>query len=241
MATLCSRRSLLASLLFAPKHHQKVVLIGDIRFRVSESRPGARRYLRIHGNEETARQALESFIETHPGRAYIVDNPIRYVTFAGLKLDPNRMFSPPGAARNLEAQNPGSVTIETALRGLERHLPALLEDLLPKNGEILIALHNNGPGYSVNDEVPISQATHLPRPAEPHEFFLLTSPKDFELLRQGPYNAVLQSNAAGEDDGSLSRLCASRGLRYANLEVAHGKLDIQKEMLAWLDRTLPAR
>lgn len=61
------------------------------------------------------------------------------------------------------------------------------------------------------------------------------------MLRSGPYNAVLQSNPPPPDDGSLSRYAAAHHWRYVNLEVAHGQLDKQVEMLHWLVTTLPER
>jgi hypothetical protein len=45
---------------------------------------------------------------------------------------------------------------------------------------------------------------------------------------------VLQNLAPKEDDGSLSRLAARRGLRYVNIEAAHGNFQKQSEMLDWL-------
>jgi hypothetical protein len=50
---------------------------------------------------------------------------------------------------------------------------------------------------------------------------------------------VLQQKKPAEDDGSLSRLAANRGVRYVNLEVRMGNSDRQTEMLRWLDSVLP--
>ena len=151
------------------------------------------------------------------------------------------MFSRAGAQKSYRANNPGwsEDQIRRALDWLDGERPEVLRALLPPAGGVLIAAHNNGPGYSVETERPLSQAESLPRLAEPHEFFLCTDRKDYAANARGPYNVVLQSNASGEDDGSLSRLCASRAIRYVNLEVAHGKLETQKEMLQWLLKALP--
>jgi hypothetical protein len=46
---------------------------------------------------------------------------------------------------------------------------------------------------------------------------------------------VLQRSAPKEDDGSLSRLAARRGVRYINLEVTLGERAKQEEMLGWLE------
>jgi hypothetical protein len=49
---------------------------------------------------------------------------------------------------------------------------------------------------------------------------------------------VLQKAAPKEDDGSLSRLAAARGVRYVNLEVGLGHAGRQKEMLDWIEWNL---
>lgn len=265
-----SRRSLFLSSLSALQHNFEVVLLAGIEFRRSGNGPSRFRFLRIHGNEETARQALEQI--RPPGETFIVTSPTRLITLQGGRIDPNRLFSRQGAARSFQSLNPNwsPSQLTQALDALDQSRPQLLEALLPApphsfglqvgvtrhrippphplqsprasegpTPTILIALHNNGPGYSVETERPLSQAEHLPSPNTPHEFFLCTTERDFHALQKGPYNAVLQSNATGEDDGSLSRLCAARRLRYINLEAAHGQLETQKQMLEWLLKALP--
>ncbi len=180
-------------------------------------------------------------MKTRQGHAYLVESKTRTVRPHLLEIDPNRMFSNQGAVRSIERLNAsaGTQTIEREVKWLEARRPQLFNALLPPPGGLLIALHNNARGYSVNDEVPISNRVHLPNPATPHEFFLATSKSDFALLAAGPFNAVLQDEAKGEDDGSLSRLCAARGIRYVNLECALGNRAAQAEMLVWLDGLLP--
>jgi hypothetical protein len=109
----------------------------------------------------------------------------------------------------------------------------------PRNGDVLIALHNNGPGYSVQDETGISDRTALNDAANPHEFCLCTDPADFARLATGAYNVVLQNRAPRVDDGSLSRLAALRGFRYVNIEAGLGRDQKQKAMLDWVDSALP--
>lgn len=199
------------------------------------------RLLRIHGDEETARQAVELLLESVTAEAWILDSRTRTVDFRGLQLDPNRMFSRAGAERNLRRLNPEApgAAIDAALDALDSCREAMLRALMPPPGGLWIAAHNNGPGYSMDTEVPISRKIHRPQPDMPRDFFLFTDEKDFEIAAEGPYNAVLQDRPGGEDDGSLSRLCAARGIRYVNAEAAHGKLDKQLGMLGWLVRALP--
>jgi hypothetical protein len=241
MARPISRRTLFAGAFAYYQHNLEVVLLAGIEFKRLSNQPSRRRYLRIHGNEETAGQALTEHMRTRAGIAYLVTNKERNVAIAGGRIDPNRLFSREGADASLRRLNPDWTPIEItkALDWLDSERPNLLAAILPPGGELLFAVHNNSQGYSVEDEIPISQRTSLPRRAEPHEFFLATDPRDYQRLAAGPYNVVLQNDPAGPDDGSLSRLCAKRGIRYVNLEVASGKLAMQREMMEWLENTLP--
>gem|GEM_PF-869223 len=237
-----SRRSFLAFAagpLAAASAPGRTALSGIWFRRVRRGR-SSRRYLVIHGDETTARDTLLDFMKSHDGHAYMVESRVRTVRPHLLEIDPNRMFSDAGAAKSLERLNAaaGAAAIAREVKWLSARRDNLLKALLPPRDGLLIALHNNARGYSVDDEVPISNRSHLPSPATPHEFFLATSPADFERIATGPYNAVLQTEAKGEDDGSLSRLCASLGIRYVNLECALGNRKAQAEMLAWLDGLL---
>jgi hypothetical protein len=200
-----------------------------------------RRYLVIHGDETTARETLIEHLRTAQGVAYLVESLTRTVKPHLLEIDPNRMFSDAGSAFSLSRLNAsaGADSIRREVRWLAARRHQLFEAFLPPPGGLLIALHNNARGYSVQTEAPISNRVHLPAPATPHDFFLATSEADFNLIASGPYNAVLQSEAKGQDDGSLSRLCAARGIRYVNLECALGNRAAQFEMLKWLDGLLP--
>ncbi len=100
-----------------------------------------------------------------------------------------------------------------------------------------MALHNNR-DYSVNDEIAASDQTSISEPKLPGFFFLCTDAKDYEILKESPYNVVLQSKP-DPDDGSLSRLAARRGFRYINLESPVGEYEGQQERLRWMDDRLP--
>jgi hypothetical protein len=219
-----------------PRH----IGLAGARFRILRNGRSGRRYLRIHGNEETARLTLERHMQTHDGMAYVIENAGRNVQVEGVKLDPNRMFSRAGAEANLKRLNPDATAgqVGRALDVLDRGREKLVRALTPPGGGLLVALHNNSEGYSVNDEVPISDRTSLRQPGQPHAFFLCTDPADFEVLRTSPYNVVLQQHGPKEDDGSFSRLAAARGIRYVNLEVGLGQTERQREMLGWLEGNL---
>ncbi len=235
-----SRRELLAFgwfPLLAPRH----IHLAGARFRILRTGRSCRRYLRIHGDEETARLVLERHMQTHDGVAYIVESRTRAVPVEGLKLDPNRMFSRVGAEANLQRLNRDAAPaqIARALAVLDRGREKLVRALTPPRGGLTIALHNNARGYSVEEEVGISDRVSLRQPLEPHAFFLCTEPRDYELLKTSPYNVVLQQKTPPSDDGSLSRLAAARGWRYVNLEVLIGEPERQREMLNWLEWHVP--
>jgi len=240
-STPLTRRSLFLAGIGLIQHHIDVVVLAGIEFQSWGAARRRRSYLRIHGNEETAREALLAHLAKHPSPALIVTGSGRNVSVAGGTLDPNRMFTRQGAEKSYTRLNPqwGPAEVGKALDWLDRERPRLLERLLPEKGGLLVSAHNNSAGYSVEDEVAISDRLHLPRRSEPHEFFLTTSESDFKKLAQGPYNVVLQSGQKGDEDGSLSRTCARLGVRYVNLEVGSGKLAMQIEMLGFLEKALP--
>jgi len=222
---------------FFRKHH---VSLAGATFRIYRNGNSKRHYLLIHGDEATAREVLTRHIQAHEGIAYIVESKTREVPIEGGKLDPNRMFSRVGAEANLRKLNPDwpQEKMQAALAALEKGRPKLVQELLPPPGGLLIALHNNSSQYSVRDEEAISDEKSIREPDNPHAFYLCTDPGDYRKLATSGYNVVLQKSAPKEDDGSLSRLAAARGLRYVNLEVALGHSGRQKEMLDWLEYTL---
>ena len=210
------------------------------RFEVVRRGNDRRRYLWIHGNEKTAGALLADHLKSVDGRGFLIQNNERNVPIETGKLDPNRMFSRTGAEQNLRKLNPkwAAEDVEAALKQLDKDREKFLKRLLPKPGRVLIALHNNSEGYSVQDESPISDAVSLNNSSHPHEFMLCTQRTDFEVLAGGPFNVVLQNRAPQQDDGSLSRLCATRGLRYVNIEAALGNAEDQRRMLNWVENVL---
>lgn len=220
-----------------PRH----VSLAGARFRILRNGHSKRRYLFIHGNEETARAVLRYQIRSHEGIAFEIENHTRNIQVAGGEVDPNRMFSRAGAEISLRRLNPEwpPDRIQGALRILDAGREKLVRTFFPPRGGLIVVLHNNSEGYSLVDEEPDSDAGSIREPDNPHAFFLCTSPEDFRILATSPYNVVLQNKAPKNDDGSLSRLAAARGVRYLNLEVALGREDRQREMLDWVDWNLP--
>jgi hypothetical protein len=223
-----------------PFFRSKHIKVAGGRFRIIRNGRSDRRYLVIHGNEESAREVLTAHMRAHTGRAFIVEGTKRNIPVAGGQIDPNRMFSRVGAEANLRQQNPGWTTdqVAVALTELAHGRNKLVEDLMPPKNGVIVALHNNSPEYSVANEQLISDAASIREPDNLHAFFLCTNLDDFRKLAESPYNVVLQSKPK-QDDGSLSRLAAGRGVRYINLEVRLGQTSRQKEMLDWLEWNIP--
>ena len=215
--------------------------IGGIEFRkITHGRTDTRRYLHVHGNEATARDVLVEHMKTFRGTAFLVKSQQRMAPLGALRIDPNRMFSETGARANLYRFNswPAEAYVQSALHLLEKDRHKFLDKILPTPGGLLIVLHNNGRGYSVDDELDGADASSLADKEHPREFMLTTQRADFDLLKRSPFNVVLQTQAE-PDDGSLSRRCARMGVRYVNIEAGLGQFERQKEMLNWIEQNLP--
>ena len=173
------------------------------------------------------------------GRAFLVENDTRNIPLAGGMIDPNRMFSRVGAEKSLRKLNDGwgDGKIKAALDRLDHDRKGFVEAIFPPVGSLLIALHNNSANYSVNDELPLSDAVALNNKDNPHEFILCTVQSDFDTLAGLAHNVVLQ-NKPKEDDGSLSRLAAAKGVRYINIEARMGNAEGQRLMLEAVERSL---
>ncbi|MCX6607310.1 MAG: hypothetical protein NTV52_27515 [Acidobacteria bacterium] len=232
------RRSFLALPWFG---RRKEIKACGARFRVIRRGSTARRYLFIHGDETTARDALAAHLTAHDGIGYSVLNGKRTITGAhGMVYDPNRMFSEEGLRRNLDRLNPKAEDWQkrAVLEIVAQDRESFVRRLTPPGKGLLVALHNNARGYSVKDEVAISEEVSLQDEAHLHEFLLCTDPGDFAKLKTSPFNVVLQGKPGGEEDGSLSRLMAKRGIRYVNIEAGIGKAAEQKAMLDWVQSNL---
>lgn len=229
-----SRRSFLFSLL------KKPVSIGGIRFEVEQNGRSNRRYLHIHGNETTARDVLKEHVKTFKGTYYLIVSDKRNVPVGECVIDPNRMFTAEGARKSLERWNkektPAQIDASLALLGRDRN--AFLKAVTPPSGGRLIAMHNNSEGYSIKDEIPISDKVHMPDEANPRDFMLVTNEADFARIEKGKFNALLQKTLR-VDDGSFSVLALTRSIRYVNIEAAIGNFEKQKQMLGFLEQVLP--
>jgi hypothetical protein len=238
---MSSRREFLVAAGFLPFFGRRdQVSMAGVRFRILHNGKSPHRYLHIHGNETTAREVVIEQVNAHGGKALLIQSDTRYVPLGEGRIDPNRMFSIEGASRNLRTLNPGwsEAQIANGALALARDRHKFLKAIRPPRGGRIVALHNNSSGYSVESEIAISDRTSLNDAKNPHEFFLATDQKDFEVLAKSPFNVVLQNTAPKDDDGSLSRLATKLGIRYVNLECGLGKIERQRELLGWLEQNL---
>ncbi|MDP6338738.1 MAG: hypothetical protein QF842_00225 [Candidatus Marinimicrobia bacterium] len=233
---------LLFSLFLTVDGHQTIIQFGGIEFRVVQNGEGDRRYIWLHGDEKTARLLLNDHIKTQPGKAFLINNEEREVKVGGLLLDPNRMFSRNGTKKNLQKMNANlsSSELNQTLDLLDKERGRFFDTVKPPPGGLLIALHNSIRNYSIKDELANSDEISLKNSEHPqhHNFFICTNENDFKILSKSPYNVVLQKSQTN-DDGTLSRLAASKGIRYINIETRLGWLSVQKKMLNYVETHLP--
>ena len=217
------------------------ISIGEISFEVMRKGKSDRHYIWLHGDEKTAKMALNDHMSTKEGKAFFIQSEAREVVVAGGLIDPNRIFSSEGAKKNLHKYNPNwsNKKKSSVLNALEESRESFLNTIFPQNGGLLIALHNNFKGYNVYQEISKSDTVSIKKNQNPRDFFLCTNREDFDILSSSPYNVVLQESYPENDDGSLSWAALKWGVRYVNIETRLGWLSMQKKMLKYANENLP--
>ena len=231
---------LLASIYIFVSNQNDKVQIATIQFKVIQNGDSDRRYIWLHGDEQTARMALENHMKKNQGKAFLVEGILRESEFYGGIIDPNRIFSSLGAKANIQKYNPTWTSKQKAQRLLtiDTDRKIFFKNIFPKNGELLIALHNNYKGYNINKELGRSDAKSIKKDQNPRDFFICTNRLDFEILSQSPFNVVLQEKSPKKDDGSLSWAAIRNDIRYINIETRLGWLSQQKRMLNYIEKNL---
>ena len=211
-----------------------------IKFEVKKNGYSDINYILIHGDEETARMLLNEHIQNNQGRAFFIKSNEREVPIGPTIVDPNRIFSRPGAEKALKKFKPDwqSKELEDLLDQLDNSRNKFLFNLFPSEGGLLISLHNNFRGYSVKDELKKSQSHSIKKNQNPRDFIICTNENDYKKLKRGPYNIVLQSMMDENNDGSLSWAALDNGVRYINIETRLGWLSQQRKMLDFVENTL---
>ena len=197
-------------------------------------------YILIHGDEETARMLLKNHIKKNNGRAFIIKSKTREVPFGPTIVDPNRLFSKIGAKRALKnfKSDWDRDELDNLLIELEESRESFLFDIFPDKGGLLIALHNNFRGYNVEDELNDSELYSIKKDENPRDFILCTNANDYQKLKDGPYNVVLQNRMKKNNNGSLSWAAIEHGVRYINIETRLGWLSQQRKMLKFVEKRL---
>lgn len=210
------------------------------RFNVIQNGDTPNRYIWLHGDEQTARIALNHHVDQFGGMAFFIQSETREIPFRSTMIDPNRIFSRTGTYHALRKFKPdwSPGTLKKALDDIDVERQKFLDILMPTRSGILISVHNNFRGYNIHKEKDKSQKISIKKDQNPRDFIICTNLNDFESLSSGPYNVVLQNILPENDDGSLSWEALRRGVRYLNIETRLGYLTQQKKMLSFVENSL---
>ena len=233
------------SIVYGSEIHDKqinksFIMFAGAKFNLVQNGDSPNRYIWLHGDEQTARMALEYHIGLYNGLAFFIESETREIPFKSTLVDPNRIFSRDGAYYALRKFKPGwqPGTLKMALDEIDRERESFLDILMPNKNGLLISLHNNFRGYNVHKEKGNSQRISIKKNENPRDFIICTNSSDFEILVSSPYNVVLQNELPERDDGSLSWEALRRNVRYLNIETRLGYLSKQKAMLKYIEDNL---
>jgi hypothetical protein len=205
-------------------------------------------YFNMHDNENTCVTAIDSMLTLHSAKFIELQfkgnrwiggwmNDKRHFWF-----DPNRIYSDFGIFRTLQTYNSFTPENKKQVRIFSKYIL----DTLLADAQMIVAVHNNMKGYSIekymSDSIFEESAAkiHYDKKNSPHDFFFVNDPIHFEYFKNLGYNAILQSQKP-EDDGSLSVYCALKKIPYINVEAMEGHLEEQKRMLEDLQKLLQKR
>ena len=75
------------------------ISFGEISFQVVQKGKSGRHYIWLHGDEKTAKMALDDHMHRNEGKAFLILNETREVIVKDGLIDPNRIFSSEGAKK----------------------------------------------------------------------------------------------------------------------------------------------
>lgn len=226
--------------------------LGDKRVTLKKTEYGSKKdvvMISLHDDETTSVKAAEEVLKKTGGILIKIDNKgERYITFTKNKrrtrFDPNRIFTVAGIKATLREQN--KQRRDTYFGAVHGFAKFCLSKFPPAS--TYIALHNNDDnGLSVQSYLKGGKmendaaAVHQNDSHDPNNFFLITDPKLFRLLRATGYNVVLQNNRKAKDDGSLSIYFGRKNKSYINIEALEGKVGEQKQMIETVARIIRSR
>lgn len=229
----------------APDHTSSA---SSSRLAIHDTRRPGHTLLALHDNENDAVIAARAFVDAHGGRLIEMRaDGTRHVTLdadpSPVIFDPNRVFTDTGLRRTLADH--GTRVDDASLHATRVFADDVQRAIAFDTAMLLIAVHNNTDGnYAASHYAPGSPlaldaaAVHLPRSADPDDFYLVTTRALYDALVPTGYPVVLQDNARATDDGSLSIHAARRGVAYVNVEAQHGHAAVQRAMLEALHAAL---
>lgn len=225
-------------------------------------------WLAVHENEKVANAYVANRVLKSGGLLAVLRQRGErhvYLNYDGesYRVDPNRVFTKPGAAATLlklnEALKADSAA-HKALTDLALKLGAFMLEPMARFEKTpsIIALHNNTRGYDDdgNDgEGTVSIQRYLKKLqggsgfiAEVHvnpehdedDLFFITDRSDYEQMKKDNWNILLQHKQVAtdpdEDDGSLSVFSEMKGWRYINIEAQRDPdhLEMQCKMVDYV-------
>jgi len=201
----------------------------------AEGQTGLYSFINLHQNENTSVVAAKTLIYQKGGGSivFLQHGGTRDVEFTyngvAYSIDPNRMFTWPGLEANL-------IPYDEEAAALVAEFARTVLEVYDFDGQsIVLALHNNSPGYSALDYLPgevyaeDASAVHIGDLFNPRDFFFVSNGaagqslyncltgQDFNAVLQVPYHAP---NSTLTDDGSLSVYAALNFKPYVNTEAA---------------------
>lgn len=201
----------------------------------------------MHENEITSYKAGQNLFDKYGGKlAKLIDKGNRNISFSinnqNYTFDPNRIFTEIGRNKTLAKLSKANNSAESEL---EIFAKSIIDSIKISKDKIVIALHNNTNGdYSIrsymknNVEAINASEIYVNEKISEDDFFVVTSKKIFDALKEKDVNVVLQNNEKAIDDGSLSIYCANYGIQYINVEARSDHLEYQSEMLDILFKVL---
>ena len=107
------------------------------KFNLVQNGDSPNRYIWLHGDEQTARMALEYHMSLYNGLAFFIQSETREIPFKSTIIDPNRIFSRNGAYYALRKFKPDweHGTLKIALDEIDREREHFLDVLMPNKNE----------------------------------------------------------------------------------------------------------
>jgi len=205
-------------------------------------------YFNMHDNENTCVETTDCILGHFNGKfielKFKGDRWIGAMSSSGWRFnfDPNRIYSDFGIFSTLKTYRSFTPDNKKKVRIFSEYIT----DSLLSGAEIVIAVHNNLKGYSLEKymkdsifEKSAAQIYHNKK-RSPHDFFFVNEYAHFRYFKHLGYNVILQSKDP-EDDGSLSVYCARKKIPYINIEALEGHFEEQYEMLLELQLFLKQR